>query len=175
MVSSGHVFTLYLKHVSGVMTTHAHHNSYIGCKVVFRSFPSPVKSGGRLISWVCVSQIYKKRGLKMLLMFPLSVYIVYILVFSLSVSLSPRILWRQPGGVSPRAKHMLLSIALIQIQRGGIIARVAMASRGFVPRWLPSARHTPFQSNAFWGLSLFYQTLRPRKWCEHLTKRLHAP
>lgn len=50
---------------------------------------------------------------------------------------------------------MLLSIALIHLQRGGIIARVSMASRRFVPRWLPSAWHTPFQSNPFRPLSSF--------------------
>lgn len=50
---------------------------------------------------------------------------------------------------------MLLSIALIHLQRGGIIARVSMAPRRFVPRWLPSAWHTPFQSNPFRALSPF--------------------
>ena len=39
--------------------------------------------------------------------------------------------------MSPRAKHMLLSIALIQMQRGGIIARVAVASQGLCPSLAP--------------------------------------
>lgn len=87
------------------------------------------------------------------------ILVLVILCLCLSLCASPCILCSQPGGggVSPRAKHMLLSIALIQMQRGGIIARVAVASQGlgFVPHWLPSARHTPLQSTL--SLSL-YQT-----------------
>ncbi|MED6256715.1 hypothetical protein ATANTOWER_009009 [Ataeniobius toweri] len=81
--------------------------------------------------------------IKFVLMFPHSVNAVYILVLVIlslcSVSLSRSLrfslhpLQSARGGVSPRAKHMLLSIALIQMQRGGIIARVAVASQGLCP------------------------------------------
>lgn len=92
---------------------------------------------------------------------------------SFCLLLSPLILWSQPGGVSPRAKHMLLSIALIQIQRAGIIAGVAVLSQGFVPLWLPSARHTPFQSTAFEGC-LFLSNLRTSPVMWTFNKPLHA-
>lgn len=92
---------------------------------------------------------------------------------SFCLPLSPLILWSQPGGVSPRAKHMLLSIALIQIQRAGIIAGVAVLSQGFVPLWLPSARHTPFQSTAFEGC-LFLSNLRTSPMMWTFNKPLHA-
>jgi len=93
---------------------------------------------------------------------------------SFCLPLSPLILWSQPGGLSPRAKHMLLSIALIQIQRAGIIAGVPMLSHGFVPLWLPSARHTPFQSTAFEGC-LFLSNLRTSPMMWTFNKPLHAP
>lgn len=92
---------------------------------------------------------------------------------SFCLPLSPLILWSQPGGVSPRAKHMLLSIALIQIQRAGIIAGVAVLSQGFVPLWLPSARHTPFQSSAFEGC-LFISNPRTSPMMWTFNKPLHA-
>lgn len=75
--------------------------------------------------------------------------------------------------MSPQAKHMLLSIALIQIQRAGIIAGVAVLSQGFVPLWLPSARHTPFQSTAFEGC-LFLSNLRTSPVMWTFNKPLHA-
>lgn len=68
-------------------------------------------------------------------------------------------------GELPQAKHMLLSsIALIHLQRGGIIAQVAMDSGAFVPHWLPSAWHTPFQSKAFSPTVCFYQPPSLSKW-----------
>lgn len=54
-----------------------------------------------------------------------------------SVCLSLHPLQSARGGVSPQAKHMLLSIALIQMQRGGIIARVAVASQRLCPSLAP--------------------------------------
>lgn len=57
-----------------------------------------------------------------------------------SPSLSLRLPQSARGGVLPRAKHMLLSIALIQMQRGGIIARVAVASQGLCPSLAPVSR-----------------------------------
>lgn len=152
--ASGHVFTLYpilmlvVWWLLMLITIHRQHGSS-----TIVSFTCQKRRSTNFMG-LCLPNIQKEE-IEIVLMFPLSVNVVYILVFSLSASLSSCILWKQPGGQSPRAKHMLLSIALIQIQRGGIIARVAMASRGFVPRWLPSTQHTPFQSTAFWGLSLF--------------------
>lgn len=68
---------------------------------------------------------------RVLVILPLS------LSLPVSVCLSLHPLQSARGGVSPQAKHMLLSIALIQMQRGGIIARVAVASQRLCPSLAP--------------------------------------
>lgn len=116
-------------------------------------------------------------------MFPHLVNAVYILVlvilslsFCLCLSLHP--LQSARGGVSPRAKHMLLSIALIQMQRGGIIARVAVASQGLCPSLAPvSQAHAISIKSLCLPLSLcikpqtFYQT-RPSRFISTQTHPL---
>lgn len=77
---------------------------------------------------------------------------------SLSLALTLHPLQSARGGVSPRAKHMLLSIALIQMQRGGIIARVAVASQGLCPSLAPFSQAHAISINAL-SLSLFSLSL----------------
>lgn len=73
--------------------------------------------------------------IRVLVILPLSFSLSLPLPVSVRLSLHP--LQSARGGVSPRAKHMLLSIALIQMQRGGIIARVAVASQRLCPSLAP--------------------------------------
>lgn len=95
-----------------------------------------------------------------------------------SVCLSLHPLQSARGGVSPQAKHMLLSIALIQMQRGGIIARVAVASQRLCPSLAPvsQAHAISIISLSLFSLSLyqtqtFYQT-RPSRF---ISTQPHLP
>lgn len=79
------------------------------------------------------------------------------------------------GGESPQAKQMLLSIALIHLQRGGIIARVATDAGRFCPSLAPLRLAPATSIRAFSNAACFCGGERGNRPAHHTHQRGRTP